>query len=122
MTVRMAGAAIALVGVLALGACAPSIIDPVPAPITVELSELDGQAVEVPLDSVLNINVGEFEVTSVIATIDDPGIAVFVPGGDDGSAQFNPGVRPVSVGQTSVTLTHEQGEFDPVEFVLNVTE
>ncbi len=113
---------VVLVSVLALGACGPPMIDPVPAPVTVELSELDGQTVDVPLDSVLNINTGEFDVTSVSATIDDAAVAEFVPGSDDGSAQFNPGVRPVSVGQTSVTLTHEQGEFDPVEFVLNVTD
>ena len=113
-----------MVSVLALGACGPSMLDPVPvpAPVTVELSELDGQTVDVPLDSLLNINTGEFEVTAVTVTIDDPEVAEFVPGDDDGSAQFNPGVRPLAMGQTSVTVTHEQGEFDPVEFVLNVID
>jgi hypothetical protein len=118
----MVGAAILIGAVVGVAGCGSPVLDPVPAPVTVEYDELEGRTIDVPIDSVLNINVGEFDVTSVTATIDDPGIAVFVPGSDDGSAQFNPGVRPVAVGQTSVTLTHEQGEFDPVQFVLNVTE
>ncbi len=111
--------------VFGLGACGPAspdqILDPIPAPVTVEIDELDGQTVDVPVESVLNINVGDLEVTSVTATIDDPSIAVFVPGSDDGSAQFNPGVRPVAVGQTRVTLVHDEDAFEPVEFTLNVT-
>ncbi|GHF05712.1 hypothetical protein [Pseudolysinimonas yzui] len=115
------GLAAVVVAMLTLTGCAPPILDPVPAPVTVELDELAGQTVDVPLDSLLNINVDGFDVTSVTAVIDDPDIAEFVPGSDDGSAQFNPGVRPLAVGQTSVTLTHDEDAFDPVEFVLNVT-
>lgn len=121
MNRRVAGLTAIVVAVLTLTACAPPILDPVPAPVTVEWNELVGQTVDVPLDSLLNINVGEFDVTSVTAVIDDPDIAEFVPGSDDGSAQFNPGVRPLAVGQTSVTLTHDEDAFEPVEFVLNVT-
>lgn len=115
------GIAAAVVAMLTLTGCAPPVLDPVPAPVTVELDELAGQTVDVPLDSLLNINVDGFDVTSVTAIIDNPDIAEFVPGSDDGSAQFNPGVRPLAVGQTSVTLTHDEDAFDPVEFVLNVT-
>jgi hypothetical protein len=116
-----AGLTALVVATLTLTACAPPILDPVPAPVTVELDELAGRTVDVPLDSLLNINVGENDVTRVTAIIADPRIAEFVPGSDDGSAQFNPGVRPRAVGQTDVTLTHEDGAFEPVEFVLNVT-
>ncbi len=121
------GVGLVLVGVVVMGlvACGPSspdpILDPVPAPVTVVLDELGGQTVEVPLESVLNINVGDLEVTSVTATIEDPSVAEFSPGSDDGSAQFNPGVVPLAVGQTLVTLTHESGAFEPVEFTLVVT-
>lgn len=108
--------------VLGLAACGPPIIDPVPAPVSVMVDELGGQTVDVPLDSVLNINVGDADVTAFTATIDDPAIAEFQPGEDDGSAQFNPGVRPLAVGQTAVTLIDESGGLDPVEFVLRVTE
>jgi hypothetical protein len=106
---------------LGVAGCAPAPLDPVPAPVTVEIEELAGQTVDVPLDSLLNINVGEFDVESITGVIDDPVVAEFVPGEDDGSARFNPGVRPLTVGQTTVTLTHDQGQFEPVEFVLNVT-
>lgn len=108
--------------VLGLSACGPTIIDPVPAPVSVMIDELDGQTVDVPLDSVLNINVGDADVTAFTATIDDPAIAEFQPGEDDGSARFNPGVRPLAVGETAVTITDESGGLDPIEFVLRVTE
>ena len=118
----IASVALALAAALTLAGCGSSPVDPVPAPVTVELDQLEGQTVDVPVGSVLNINVGEFDVASVMARIDDPAIGEFVPGGDDGSAEFNPGVLALSVGQTEVTLTHEQGEFDAVQFVLVVTE
>lgn len=108
--------------VLGLAACGPSIIDPVPAPVSVMIDQLDGQTVDVPLDSVLNINVGDADVTAFTATIDDPAVAEFRPGEDDGSARFNPGVRPLAVGETAVTLIDESGVLDPVEFTVRVSD
>ena len=122
MMTRFAGAVLSLGVVLGLAACGPSILDPVPAPVSVMIDELEGQTVDVPLDSVLNINVGDADVTAFTAIIDDPSIAAFQAGEDDGSAQFNPGVRPLAVGETAVTLTDETGKLDPIEFVLRVTE
>lgn len=116
-------AATVLLGIaLATAGCAEPILDPIPAPVTVELDELAGTTVEVPLGSLLNINVGDRDVASITAEIGDSGIAEFVPGYDDGSALFNPGVRPLAVGETTVTLRNLEGELDPVEFVLTVPE
>lgn len=118
----MVGAVVAVGAVLGLAGCAPPMLDPIPAPVTVELDELEGRTVDVPLGSLLNIAVGELDVTSVSGVVGDPQVAEFVPGFDDGSAQFNPGVRPLSVGQTEVTLTVSGDDDGRVEFVLNVTK
>jgi hypothetical protein len=118
-TLRLTAAAIALSAALALTACAPT---PVVAPVTVSANELQGETVKVAINQVLNINTGDLAVDSYTAEVEDPSIAEFVQGHDDGSAQFNPGFQPLKVGSTKVTMTNEQGGIQPLEFTIEVTE
>ncbi len=59
------------------------------------------------------------ENTSVIAP--DPAVAEFVQGGEDGSATFNPGVRALAEGTTTVTMTNQDGGIQPLEFTVEVS-
>jgi hypothetical protein len=72
-------------------------------PVMVPTDGLDGSTVQVPLSNTLVIQAAE--PTAWTGTVADAGIAEFVPGSDDGSAVFNPGVRPKAVGSTQVTIT-----------------
>jgi hypothetical protein len=112
-----AAAVIAASAVAGLAACAPT---PAVAPITVSANDLQGETVEVPLNSLLNINTGDLAVDSYTAEIDDSSIAEFVQGREDGSATFNPGFKPLKVGETQVTMKNEQGGIQPLEFTIKV--
>src|SRR5690606_30632508 len=73
-------------------------------PIMVDVAEVDGTTVQVPLDNVLVLTGDDDTLKAWSATIADPSIVEFVPGKDDGSAQFNPGLDPLAEGVTEVTL------------------
>lgn len=111
-------AVIAVSAVMGLAACAPT---PVVAPITVSVGDLDTQTVEVPVNSMLNINTGDLAVDSYTAKIADTSIASFVQGRTDGGATFNPGLKPLKVGETKVTLSNKDGGIQQVVFVIKVT-
>lgn len=123
---RMRTSILAAVGAavlaLGLGACAQGTGGGQVAPVTVEVNDLQGSTVEVGMYQVLNINTGDLPVDSYTAEIADPSIAEFVQGRDDGSATYNPGFTPKKVGQTTITMTNEDGGIQPVEFTLVVTE
>jgi len=114
----------ALAGAAALAGCASSPQGPagLPAPIIKNVNELQGATVEVPLNSSLVVNTESLPVDSYSAEIADPAVLEFVQGGTDGSATFNPGFRPLEVGETEVTMTNEQGGIQPLEFTVVVTE
>ncbi|CAN5169438.1 hypothetical protein BH11ACT4_BH11ACT4_09320 [soil metagenome] len=116
-SLRVFAAVIAVSAVVGLAACAPT---PVVAPITVNVGDLQSQTVEVPVNSVLNINTGDLAVDSYTATIADTSIASFVQGRTDGSATFNPGLKPLKVGETKVTLANKDGGIQNVVFVMKV--
>jgi len=73
-------------------------------PIMADLKTLDGTTVSVPLDNVIVLTGDTETSTSWTATIEDPTIVSFTPGKDDGSAQFNPGLAPITTGTTTVPL------------------
>lgn len=112
---------ITVTAVLALGltGCAPT---PVVAPIIVNVGDLQGKTIEVPVNSLLDINTGDLAVDSYTAEIADTSVASFVQGKKDGSATFNPGIKPLKVGETEVTLTNEQGGIQAVTFTVDVTK
>jgi hypothetical protein len=124
---RVFAAAAAMSIVVGLSACASTpedsaIIDPVVAPVTVSVNEIQGTTVEVGLNQVININTDSLAVDSYTAEIADPTIVEFVQGKDDGSAMFNPGLTPLKVGTTEVTLINAQGGIQPLTFTVTVTK
>jgi hypothetical protein len=116
-TLRACAVVVAVCAVLALSACG---VTPVVAPITVSANDLQGETVEVPLNSVLNITTGDLAVDSYTAQITDESIAEFVHGREDGGTTYDPGFKPLKVGETDVTMTNDQGGIEPLEFTIKV--
>jgi hypothetical protein len=117
---RILAATAAVSLVVGLSACAPA--TPVVAPVTVSVGDLQGATVSVALNQVVNINTGDLAVDSYTAEIADPSILEFVQGREEGGATFNPGLTPLKVGSTEVTLTNEQGGIQPLVFTVTVTD
>lgn len=85
----------------------------------VELDAVDGTTVQVPEGGSIDLTGDEETFTEWTAEITDPEVVEFVPGRDDGGAQFNPGLTATSVGETEVTL--ENGATgDTVTFTVEV--
>lgn len=91
------------------------------APVTVPASELAGTTVDLVVGQVLRIDTAHLDVASYRAAIADPDIAVFAQGYRDDGAEFTPGIAATNVGTTEVTLTHEQGGLEPIQFAVSVT-
>ncbi len=90
-------------------------------PVIVEVEDLEGTTVEVPLGNTVDLVVSDAsDVTAWVAEVADPTVVEFVPGKDDGSAQFNPGLEPLAVGETEVVLS--DGTSTTVTFTVVVTE
>lgn len=90
-------------------------------PVIVDLGEVDGTTVEVALGDSIDLVGDDEHYTTWTAEIADPAIVEFVPGRDDGSAQFNPGLTATAVGETEVTLSNSESG-DEVAFTVVVTE
>lgn len=132
---RSSGRALAAVGALAvlvaLAGCAsgsgdsgssaaPSTAGQLP-PVIVDLGEVDGTTVEVALGNSIDLVGDDVHYATWEADIADPSIVEFVPGRDDGSAQFNPGLTATAVGETEVELSNSHSG-DEVAFTVVVTE
>lgn len=96
--------------------CAPAEVQPV----VVELADLGGQTIEVPLDSELIIITDWTLVDTYSAVIADPDVAEFQPGADTGDAAFSPRFFPLEVGETAVLLSGEDDDVANVEFTIEV--
>jgi hypothetical protein len=88
-------------------------------PVTVDLGDVDGTTVEVPEGGSVDLTGDDETFTDWTADIADPAVVEFVPGRDDGSAQFNPGLTAKSVGTTQVTLDNSESG-DSVTFTVDV--
>ncbi len=114
--------------VLGLTACAQSGSSPsgdstdVIAPVTKDANDLQGATVELVVGQVLNINTGDLAVDSYTGTVADAKVAEFVPGHEDSSASFNPGVKALAAGSTEVEMVNEQGGIQPLTFTVEVSE
>jgi hypothetical protein len=98
------------------------ITDPVPAPTIATPESLAGTTVEVPINSQLVLDIGDLDVESFTAEIADPTVAEFIQGSSvKGDQMFRPGVKPLKVGTTTVTLTNKDTTIAPVTFTLTVT-
>ncbi|MRG59861.1 hypothetical protein GE115_08265 [Agromyces sp. CFH 90414] len=127
---RAVAASMALAALAMLAACSsaatddPSSAEPgasMVAPVVVDLAEVDGTTIEVDAGNVIDLTGDDETYTAWTADIADESIATFIPGRDDGSAQFDPGIEALAPGETEVVL--ENGETgDVVEFTVEVTE
>ena len=131
----MGTAALVILATCGLGACSGTSSTPskpsnsssgssasVIAPIIVDLATINGTTVEVSLNNVVDLNSGDTTVTDWVGLVADPSIAEFVRGKDDGSATFNPGIRPLAVGTTSVTVSNIKLSGKSSIFTLVVTK
>jgi hypothetical protein len=113
-------AACALVAAsLALSGCSSGGSSALP-PVIVELDTLDGTTVEVTEGGSVDLTGDDETYTAWTADIADADVVEFVPGRDDGSAQFNPGLTATSAGETEVTLENSESG-DTVTFTVQVT-
>ncbi|GAA2466310.1 hypothetical protein [Agromyces soli] len=88
-------------------------------PVIVDLGAVDGTTVEVPVGGTVDLVGDDEHFLAWTAELSDPEVAEFVPGKDDGSAQFNPGLTALAEGDTEVTLSNDESG-DKVEFTVEV--
>ena len=110
--------AAACVVVAGIAGCTAS---PAVEPVVVDVDDLQGTTVEVPLSGTLIILTDWSDVDRYTAEIADPAVAEFVEGADTGDAAFSPRLTPLQVGETEVTLIAGEGGIREVEFTLEVT-
>lgn len=77
-------------------------------PIIADLTSIDNTTVTVPAGNSIDLTGDDTTFTKWDAKISDTSIASFVPGRDDGSAQFNPGIDALKAGETNVVLTNSE--------------
>jgi hypothetical protein len=118
-SLRLVGALIAASVALGLSAC--GVAGPAVAPTTVSVEDLQGATIEAVVGQTVEIDTGDLAVDSYTAEIADATIAEFVQGRDDSYGSYNPGLTPLAVGETEVTLTNEDGGIEPIVFTLRVT-
>jgi len=73
-------------------------------PIIADFGSIDGTTVQVPLGNTIDLTGDDKDFTHWTAEVADPKILSFVPGKDDGSARFNPGLDALAAGTTKVTM------------------
>lgn len=115
---RLLGVA-AIVAALGLSGCAQG-YDPVIAPVTMDVNDLQGATVELVVDQVLNINTGDLAVDSYSGEVADTSIAEFVAGYEQDGTTYNPGIRALSDGATTVVLSNSDGGIEDVTFTVEV--
>lgn len=118
---RTAFAAILLSATVALGLSACSPTEEQLPPVIVDISSVDGTTVSVPVGGAVDLTGDEKTYTAWTAKIADDKVVAFVPGKDDGSASFNPGLDALAEGSSEVTLTNSETD-DSVTFTVEVTK
>lgn len=115
---RFAAAAVVAALAIVLSACAS---DPVIAPVTENVNDLQGATVELVVGQVLDIDTGSLAVDSYRGAVEDPAVAEFVAGRDEGGATYNPGVEALAPGSTTVVLSNSDGGIQDVTFTVEVS-
>lgn len=77
-------------------------------PVIVEVGELDGATLEISGSQPLVVNAPD--PIDWIGMADDPEVAEFIPGKEDGGATYNPGFEARGPGKTSATMTSPEEE------------
>ena len=115
LTVMLAAAA------LSLSACSGSQEGmPAIAPVTMSVEDLHDQTIELTVGQMLNITTGDLDGESYNGEVADPDIAIFVPARKTDSAEYNPGIKALARGETTVTLSDMQGGIENVTFTVDV--
>jgi hypothetical protein len=115
----LAPLAVAASVAILLAGCAPA-THPAVEPITMSAGSLQGKVVKLPLDTILNITTGSLSVTSYSADVQHPSIAKFTRGYKTSSAEFDPGIKPLKLGETNVILKNTNGGIQWVTFTVEV--
>lgn len=89
-------------------------------PVIVDINEIEGTTVQVGEGNVIDLTGDDETYLDWTADITDSSIVAFTPGKDDGSAQFNPGLTALKVGETEVTLDNATSD-QSVTFTVEVT-
>lgn len=89
-------------------------------PVIVDITEVDGTTVEVAQGNAIDVTGDDETYLDWTAEIENSDVVTFVPGKDDGSAQFNPGLDAVGAGESDVTLENSRSG-DSVTFTVEVT-
>ena len=118
--IALAAAGLTALALSACGTSSQTTHDPVIAPVTMSVNDLQGAEVELVVGQVLNINTDSLAVDSYTGEVSDPSVLEFTEGHSDGSADFNPGVTGLAEGTAEVTMTNEQGGIQPLEFTVTV--
>lgn len=116
---KLIGAAAIMTLAVSLSACAQS-NTPVIAPVTMEAGDLQGETVELVVGQVLNINTGDLAVDSYSGEVADSAVAEFVKGYEEGGTTYNPGVKALADGSTTVVLSNSDGGIEDVTFTVQV--
>ena len=117
---RVALLCVSAILIAGLAGCAGSPTKPAVEPITRSAGSLQGATVKLPLDTVLDITTGSMSVTSYSAVVSDTSVAKFTRGYKTSSAEFNPGVTPLKVGETKVVLKNKNGGIQWGTFTVDV--
>jgi len=88
-------------------------------PIIVTVAEAEGTTVEAEVGNTVDLVV-DTDVTEWTGSVQDPTIATFTPGKEEGGATFNPSLIAVAAGETEVTLTDKVSD-QTVTFTLHVS-
>jgi hypothetical protein len=89
-------------------------------PIIVNLDTVDGTTVEIKVGGHIDLTGDSTTYKDWTGVISDPNVAEFIPGKDEGGAQFNPGIVGLAIGVVTANLTNSTTN-DAVMFTVNVT-
>lgn len=118
---QLIGAAVLVALTASLSACAQS-YDPVIAPVTMDANDLQGATVDLVVGQVLNINTGDLAVDSYSGEVADTSVAEFVNGYEQDGATYNPGVKALAEGSTTVVMSNSDGGIQDLTFTVEVGE
>lgn len=119
MRLRALVVVLAVTAMMGLTGCAPP--SPVIAPVVMDVGDLQGETVQLAVGQVLDIDTGDLAVDSYQGVVEDPSVAQFSPGREEGGATFNPGVTGLADGTTEVVLSNSNGGIQDVTFTVEVS-
>jgi hypothetical protein len=93
---------------------------PVAEPTVMDLEDLEGETVTLKVGETLEIRTGTQPGDAYTGDVEKPDVAEFIPAVEVRLVTFNPGVKALKTGSTTVILTNSQDGSDPVPFTVTV--